>query len=202
MSSNKTFNYSREDIILGVPHKDTINNIDINIDDLISWIDFNNNLIEYYSFILHDKDNVYAHYHLLLHFNKKIEPTSLINNVARFFKININNVECKPCSNFRSYSRYLIHLDNPEKFQYSIDEVKTSDFEMYCQIINSSIDCFVKFDDFDINKLIQICLMAKSLIEVYSIVGIEKSQKYRFIIQDIFKGKSALKNKYKGGEKT
>ena len=59
------------------------------------------------------------HYHVMACFegNKTIEQ-------ARAFFESFGGVGCEVVSSLRGYARYLCHLDNPEKAQYSIDEAK------------------------------------------------------------------------------
>ena len=76
---------------------------------------------------LHDKDinpdntTKKPHYHLILCYNN---PTTY-NNV----KTNICDVlHCpipQPLESVKGYYRYLIHKDNPEKYQYNESEIKT-----------------------------------------------------------------------------
>ena len=41
--------------------------------------------------------------------------------------------------NIRSFSRYLLHLDNPEKYQYKIDDLQGSSVEEIKKYFNSEI---------------------------------------------------------------
>ena len=76
---------------------------------------------------LHDKDSnptgeaKKAHYHVLIMFDsvKTIEQ-------AREICEKIGGVGCEKVNSLRGYARYLCHLDNPEKFQYTPSEVKNS----------------------------------------------------------------------------
>lgn len=74
---------------------------------------------------LHDKDikptgePKKPHYHVITCYesNKTLEQ-------ARSFFESFGGVGCEIVASVRGYARYLCHLDNPEKAQYSIDEVK------------------------------------------------------------------------------
>lgn len=59
------------------------------------------------------------HYHVMACFEGK---KSL--DQARAFFESFGGVGCEVVSSLRGYARYLCHLDNPEKAQYSIDDVK------------------------------------------------------------------------------
>lgn len=77
---------------------------------------------------LHDKDIddngelKKPHLHFLLRFDN---PTS-INSLSKSFDLPVNYFE--RCSDYRSYIRYLIHIDNPDKFQYPQSAIETNDF--------------------------------------------------------------------------
>lgn len=75
---------------------------------------------------LHDKDInpggevKKAHYHVMLMFDgvKTSEQAQLIFTL-------IGGVGCEVVQSIRGYARYLCHLDNPEKVQYHVDDVKS-----------------------------------------------------------------------------
>lgn len=59
-----------------------------------------------------------AHYHVLLKFGGK-KSKEQVNELVGMF----GGVGCETVQNFRSYARYLCHLDNPEKTEYNISDV-------------------------------------------------------------------------------
>ena len=73
---------------------------------------------------LHDKDTnptgepKKPHYHVLLTF-ENVKTKEQAENVFRA----IGGVGCEVVQSLRGYARYLCHLDNPEKFQYSPEDV-------------------------------------------------------------------------------
>lgn len=73
---------------------------------------------------LHDKDvnptgePKKAHYHVMLMF----EGVKSIEQAEEVFSL-INAVGCVKINSVRGYARYLVHADNPEKFQYSVSDV-------------------------------------------------------------------------------
>ena len=73
---------------------------------------------------LHDKDinptgePKKPHYHVLLTF-ENVKTKEQAENVFRA----IGGVGCEVVQSLRGYARYLCHLDNPEKVQYSPDDV-------------------------------------------------------------------------------
>lgn len=74
---------------------------------------------------LHDKDLnptgecKKPHYHVLIMF----EGVKTMEQAIETFN-KINGVGCEVVQSLRGYARYLCHLDNPEKHQYSVDDIK------------------------------------------------------------------------------
>lgn len=52
----------------------------------------------------------------------------------------IHGVGCEPVQSLRGYSRYLCHLDNPDKVQYPIDGVRSLCGADYVSAIGLSTD--------------------------------------------------------------
>lgn len=102
---------------------------------------------------LHDKD-VNAdgefkkpHYHLMLMFegNKSISQ-------IQDFSDRLSGVLPQEVNSIRSHARYLVHLDNPDKFQYNISDVKSFCGADYSDIINLASDKYKAIFD-----MIQFC---------------------------------------------
>lgn len=74
---------------------------------------------------LHDKDinptgeEKKAHYHVLMYFEGKKSQAQVTELVKTF-----SGVGCEKVASLRGYARYLCHLDNPEKHQYSVEDVR------------------------------------------------------------------------------
>lgn len=90
---------------------------------------------------LHDKDinptgePKKAHYHVMLMFEGKKSKEQ----VQEIFNM-IGGVGCEVVNSIRGYARYLCHLDNPEKHQYSIDDVRALCGSDYSGTIGLAID--------------------------------------------------------------
>lgn len=73
---------------------------------------------------LHDKDiNVdgepkKAHFHVMIMFDSVKTPDQ-----AREVFEKIGGVGCEIVQSIRGYARYLCHMDNPDKFQYDVEDV-------------------------------------------------------------------------------
>lgn len=75
---------------------------------------------------LHDKDinangeEKKPHYHVLLMW----EGPTTFTNAKRYVDI-IGGVGCLKCATVRGSVRYFCHLDNPEKYKYSLEDLET-----------------------------------------------------------------------------
>lgn len=76
-----------------------------------------------------------AHYHVMFLFDS-------LKSEEQFFEIRdaIGGVGREIVSSCRGYARYLCHLDNPEKVQYNISEVKSGGGANYDEIIGLPSD--------------------------------------------------------------
>lgn len=89
---------------------------------------------------LHDKDVnpggelKKPHYHVLVAFEGK----KSVDQVTEFF-LSFGGVGCEIVQSLRGYGRYLCHLDNPEKAQYSPEDVRTFGMD-YQQVIGLPTD--------------------------------------------------------------
>lgn len=90
---------------------------------------------------LHDKDInpggevKKPHHHVIFAF----EGVKTLDQVEEIIKL-IGGVGCEVIKSLRAYTRYLCHLDNPDKAQYSQEEVRTFGGIDYYQITELAID--------------------------------------------------------------
>nr|CRY97212.1 hypothetical protein [uncultured prokaryote] len=95
---------------------------------------------------LHDKDvnpgtdeTKKPHYHVMLCFGSvKTQKQAQ----AIFDKLSIKGVQCKPVSSVSGQARYLIHMDNPEKYQYNADDVVSLNGADWSTMVMTSTDIF------------------------------------------------------------
>ena len=88
---------------------------------------------------LHDKDQnpdktpKKPHYHVLIMF----EGVKTLDQAQSIFTL-IGGVGCEKVNSLRGYARYLCHLDNPEKHQYSPEDVRQmcgADYAAACSLV-------------------------------------------------------------------
>lgn len=97
---------------------------------------------KYYAYIFHDKDEGKD-----IHLHFVAQDRHSLKKWASLFDIPENMIEIP--RNFRAVNRYLIHLDDSEKFLYNKSDVKTNRptrFESYLSD-NQEIDSRTLFDD-------------------------------------------------------
>ena len=130
-----------------------LENVSINVLNEILVKLYDNGFISDYYYILHDKDVnnegliKKEHYHIIINYvlnDKKrsyieiARKNPIIKELYELAKSNIdNNIE--KVKNTKQMLRYLIHLDNKEKYQYNIDEVITNNKELFDDVIVNQI---------------------------------------------------------------
>lgn len=116
---------------------------------------------------LHDKDinptgePKKAHYHVLIMY----DSVKTSEQAKELFQL-IGGVGCEVVQSIRGYARYLCHLDNPDKFQYNIDDVKTLCGADYVGTIGLAIDKLKALDE-----MMEFC-------EKYNVVSFYALSKY------------------------
>lgn len=107
-----------------------------------NWLDILSDLhVQAFVSPYHDKDknpdgeDKKPHYHVMIMFDGKKSIEQAKENFEK-----IGGVGCEVINSTRGYARYLCHLDNPDKFQYSIDEVKSFGGADYISTINLVTD--------------------------------------------------------------
>lgn len=75
------------------------------------------------------------HWHVLLNYDSVKTEEQAKNDINEF-----GGVGCEVVKSNRAYARYLCHLDNPEKAQYSVNDVTSIGGLDYIELINSTAD--------------------------------------------------------------
>lgn len=153
--------------------------------DLIKKYLDNEDYLEYYAFILHDRDVdedgiiKYRHYHLVLKCNSRYAKDTIITDVAKNLGCNRSCIKCKAYNDVYSAVQYLIHANDKDKFQYNKGEIISNDD-------GATMVYLLGEFKIEIDDLIYIVAGAKSLTEVYSTIGIKNSKQYHWVIKDIY----------------
>lgn len=91
-----------------------------------------------------------AHYHVVIMFDSTKTPEQA---AALFDKI--GGVGCEKVNSIRGYARYLCHLDNPEKFQYAQESVRSlcgADYITTIGLVTDKYKAIGEMIDFCIEK--------------------------------------------------
>ena len=79
-----------------------------------------------------------SHYHVMIMFDS-VKTSS---QAMEIFSI-IGGVGCIPIGSTRGYARYMCHLDNPEKYQYDINDVRQFGGADYLEVISTNTDKYL-----------------------------------------------------------
>lgn len=82
-----------------------------------------------------DGEDKKPHYHVMIMYEGKKSIEQAKENFEK-----IGGVGCEIVNSMRGYARYLCHLDNPEKYQYSTEEVKSFGGANYIDTISLITD--------------------------------------------------------------
>lgn len=158
--------------------------------DFFTWL--NNSGFRYW-FIVHDKDVdnqgqlVRPHIHLVLSGNKRWRVKQLINQLSDCLITNNENIQVMEVVNLVASVQYLLHKNDVDKFQYSIDRIFTNDSQNLVSMMNETIT----FERITTDRLINLIMVEEvSKLELIKIMGIGSYAHYRNAINDIYELKS------------
>lgn len=137
-----------------------------------NWFDFLNDLhIPVAISPLHDKDInpddtiKKPHYHVIVCF----EGPTTYKNVKENICDPLNATIPKRVMSLRGMYRYLIHLDNPEKYQYNKNDIiELGDFQLELTDTELNMACITIIDDIENNNIVTY----KELIDYYISLGL------------------------------
>lgn len=89
-----------------------------------------------------------SHFHVIIIF----DGTKSFDQAREVFDL-IGGVGCEVVKSLRAYSRYLCHLDNPDKAQYAVEDVKSLSGADYMAVIGLAIDKYKS-----IGEMIDFCV--------------------------------------------
>lgn len=189
-SQSKDFN-----VVIDEP----ITNIQFNVQYLLKKVNeyCKVNAEEYY-FILHDHDvkdesgeMKVKHIHLLYRIPKRTRYKTELSKLCDFLfgdEKYRNLIQIEKWKYHDEMIQYLTHKNNPEKYQYSVLNVFTSDKDYLMDIMQREIETALTYDDIE-----RICMESSCISEVYKRIGLKNSKQYRHIIVDVFKDCKSVK---------
>lgn len=171
---------------------DTKNNKFIKKEDIDKYLK-EEDYINFYAYILHDKDVdndtgevLRKHWHLVIRTSCLLSKKTIINDIAKYFLINTACISCHCSYDICKSVRYLTHeYEDKEKRKhvYSRYEVYCSNGDIFCNIMDYN-SCEYAIT---IEYLTTLCMKCHSLLEVYRHLSVQDARAYRNVIIDIMK---------------
>lgn len=115
------------------------------------------NLVSF-SFILHDHDKSRSHFHVVLRLSSPLNFRTILNKVKNNLLVSVDIVSVRKCIDYESSILYLVHFFEKEKYQYSINEVYSTDLKIH------------EFLD-DITKFGESCISLNERITISDLLG-------------------------------
>lgn len=120
------------------------------------------------------------HYHIVLVFSGSYRVGTILKKIMDVFNgLNENQISIDKCSSVSAQTRYLIHLDDFDKYQYDSVDIETNNrgqVEYYLKEVHKIVD---------VNDLITVVREYRNLTELIRVLGIENYKKYRMVIKDL-----------------
>ena len=142
--------------------------------------------LDFIACIYHDKDYNEVndlktpHYHLCLKFQDRFRVRSILNYIVDKFHCNENQVQIQKCTDFGAQVRYLVHLDNKDKYPYPKEDVVCSD--------EKTLDYyFSHLRVLDERDLVRIVEMFPNKRDLFLKLGFKQYSKYLRIINDLLR---------------
>lgn len=189
-----------KEFILVIEKLNKTTNKEINISKLETNLKI---ICEFYAIILHDEDiknneQVRPHYHLVIKLNKRMRKMTLINHIAKYNEFQLEMIQAEYMENFVLSIRYLIHLDNPEKYQYAPFQIITNTPHLVQNIVNEEIypsEITAKQLIYYVHEL------NYSATKILEIIGLKNFKSYAYVIKTLIDEYYQNPNKYKQYEK-
>lgn len=119
------------------------------------------------------------HWHIVIESVTKHTTTGIVRDLADCLGVNDNRVSVRECMSLIASIRYLIHIDDPDKYCYVPFDVITTDKAKFIEALNRNDD------DVTIEEVISICRDSNDVIDVMKRLGLKNYQRYRTTIKDV-----------------
>lgn len=140
-----------------------------------------------WAFILHDMDiNEYGekktpHYHLYMETEKVTRVSTIINQLAKRLELDTLAISCDKCNSTEGAIQYLIHLNDKDKYQYGLEEVKSN-----IEIDELSLIMSRPSHTFNADYILYEWEQSDYNLRVFiNAIGIERYRLYRNTIRDL-----------------
>ena len=142
--------------------------------------------IRYVAVAFHDEDrNEYGdkktnHYHVVIEFYSKMRVLSCFNAICDAFRCNPNQVSIEKATDVGACVRYLVHLDDCDKYRYP--------FFIICSNNDEMTDFYLKRVKIkDEKHLLTILQAYPSRSQLLLVLGKKQYKDWRFAIQDLIR---------------
>lgn len=161
-----------------------------------------------YAYILHDKDKKditssdslvpldtkeefsllkTPHVHFLILSPNRRRVQAVYKEVASLLGLPLNCVSCQVCENISSSLQYMIHYQQPDKFQYNFDDIRTNNYSWLVSNFRADETTFTYFLLGEIEK------SQGDYISLIKSIGVTYGRKYKDIIYNYYKCKGWFK---------
>lgn len=205
---NEIFDKDRGKAFFGVvnfPKYDTRNYVVQFLD--LPFYKFGDSFVQY-AYILHDHDKreigssdslvpldtkeVFSllktpHVHFLVVSPNRRRVQAVYKEIALLLGVPLNCVSCQVCQNISSSLQYRIHYQQPEKFQYNFDDIRSSNYSWLVSNFRADESSFTFY------LLGQIEKSQGDYISLIQSIGVSYGRKYKDIIYNYYKFKGWFK---------
>ena len=120
-----------------------------------------------------------VHYHLVISLYNNCRLSTMLNILSDLFKCNVNQISIEKCNDLIASTRYLIHLEDFEKYPYDRNDIVTND----TGLLKDYLEYVDKIKD--AKDLIAIVRQFPNLLDLIAHIGLDNYKKYRTAIHDI-----------------
>lgn len=161
-----------------------------------------------YAYILHDKDKKdiissespvpldtqeeffllkTPHVHFLVLSPNRRRVQAVYKEIASLLGLPLNCVSCQVCENISSSLQYMIHYQQPDKFQYNFDDIRASNYTWLISNFRADESTFTYYLLSEIEK------SQGDYISLIKSIGVSFGRKYKDIIYNYYKFKGWFK---------
>lgn len=149
-----------------------------------------NNSCSLWAYIVHDKDThddgtskgLHIHIKMILSTESRPRLSTTLNTLTTQLNIDKTAVTIEKMESVAGSIQYLIHMNDANKYQYDVKEIKTNLSESQ---LNTYLYAFKDDDELDTQSLVDICSKQRSKINILLTMGLRNYTKYRGVISDI-----------------
>lgn len=139
--------------------------------------------IPYYAFILHDRfsvveENEKEHFHIVLGYEKVFDKSTILNMLTVGLGVSSECISIDKCGSIKSQVRYLIHQDQPEKYQFESSEITTNNIDRTTEYLHDYLEPSTTM----IAKWLE---NGASRVELFNLIGLKNYQAFTSVINSL-----------------